>query len=413
MNRVRHTAEMMDRQYVPAARVANDVERSALSTRLSALYYSFISDEGRLARYRENIAKVQENLKVATDLANEQNISWLRDNARKATEAATEYDKQSINLVAAIATMRREEDTSLVNSKNFMDACRTYIKAKETRIEELAKLSDTKVADILALNKQIEIVNAIIDEGNAIIIGTWYAIANRSPEHFLQTQKRFAVVDSHLKALSELTQDPKDLELIRQNADAGKADSMMGESKKVVGDGAKAVDQVAKAIAEIKQSAGQTAKIIKTFVGIEESSAKVATLVSEIAAASKEQAQGIEQVNTGVAEMDKVVQQNAANAEESASASEVLSSQAEELKAMVEQLLVMVGGSARGQQFGAHPAVRPAARPSAKHHLAATPSARPSARKSPTAKAPARQIAARSARAEEVIPLDDDDLSQF
>ena len=82
----------------------------------------------------------------------------------------------------------------------------------------------------------------------------------------------------------------------------------------------------------------------RTFSGIQDTSGKVASLVSEIAAASKEQALGIEQVNTGVGEMDKVVQQNAVNAEESASASEELSSQAQALRGLIDELSTMVGG---------------------------------------------------------------------
>ncbi len=254
--------------------------------------------------------------------------------------------------------------------------------------------------------------------------------------------------------------------MTRQNADnAGKADVLMGATKKVVGEGAKAVGQVSGAIELIKNSARETAKIIKTideiafqtnllalnaaveaarageagkgfgvvaeevrnlarraaeaarttselietsqknadtsvamvenltktFVGIEESSGKVATLVSEIAAASKEQAQGIEQVNTGVAEMDKVVQRNAANAEESAAASEELSGQAQELDTMVAELMVMVGGQRRAQD-------------------------RPAANK-PAAKAAPKPLASKEpsnvAHPEEVIPLDDDELSKF
>jgi methyl-accepting chemotaxis protein len=150
--------------------------------------------------------------------------------------------------------------------------------------------------------------------------------------------------------------------------------------------------------------------LTKTFTGIEESSNKVATLISEIAAASKEQAQGIEQVNTGVAEMDKVVQQNAANAEESASASEELSSQAQELNAMVADLLAIVGGAAQSQKgYGA------SARPGPQRQLSTYhPSpARSSNPQQP--KAPAKQlgVSSKAAKPEEVIPLDDDDLSQF
>ncbi len=156
--------------------------------------------------------------------------------------------------------------------------------------------------------------------------------------------------------------------------------------------------------------------LTKTFVGIEESSGKVGTLVSEIAAASKEQAQGIEQVNTGVAEMDKVVQQNAANAEESASASEELSGQAEELKVMVGDLMAIVGGHADASQ----PAVRagrPVARQATHQAHAALASHAPTAHK-PAAKAAPKQLASKAAPSkathpEEVIPLDDDELSKF
>ncbi len=153
--------------------------------------------------------------------------------------------------------------------------------------------------------------------------------------------------------------------------------------------------------------------LTKTFVGIEESSGKVGTLVSEIAAASKEQAQGIEQVNTGVAEMDKVVQENAANAEESASASEELSSQAEELKVMVGDLMAIVGGSVGNSQPTAR-AARPVARQQTHHALA---SHAPAAHKPAGAKTAPKQLASKApskvAHPEEVIPLDDDELSKF
>ena len=80
------------------------------------------------------------------------------------------------------------------------------------------------------------------------------------------------------------------------------------------------------------------------FRKVAESTAKVGSLVSEIAGASKEQSSGIEQVNIAISEMDKVVQQNAANAEESASASEEMNAQAEQLKDYVGELVMMVKG---------------------------------------------------------------------
>jgi len=72
---------------------------------------------------------------------------------------------------------------------------------------------------------------------------------------------------------------------------------------------------------------------------------KMGELVGEIAAASNEQAQGVEQINRAVNEMDKVVQKNAANAEESASASEEMSAQAEHMKDFIQELVAIVGAN--------------------------------------------------------------------
>ncbi len=82
----------------------------------------------------------------------------------------------------------------------------------------------------------------------------------------------------------------------------------------------------------------------ESFVAIQESSKRVASLISEIAAASREQSEGITQVNTAVAEMDKVVQQNAATAEESSAASEELSSQSQALNDLIANLQLLIDG---------------------------------------------------------------------
>jgi len=131
---------------------------------------------------------------------------------------------------------------------------------------------------------------------------------------------------------------------------------------------------------------------------IAEGSKKVNDLVSEIAAASREQAQGIDQVQTAVAQLDTVTQKNAANAEESASASEELSSQAEELNGMVEELQKMVRGA------GAEAA------PSGKLEYAR--SAGPK-KVQPKVRRPQPQVQSTQDSADDVIPMDDKELSEF
>lgn len=101
-------------------------------------------------------------------------------------------------------------------------------------------------------------------------------------------------------------------------------------------------------VKKVKDGSQLVTRTNEAFVEVAKSSAKVGSLVAEIAAASNEQAQGIDQVNKAVAEMDKVVQQNAANAEESASASEEMNAQAQEMKGFVEELATLVGGHVNG-----------------------------------------------------------------
>jgi len=102
---------------------------------------------------------------------------------------------------------------------------------------------------------------------------------------------------------------------------------------------------VEQTVSRINQGSDLVSKTQTGFKEITESAQKVASLVSEIAAASSEQSQGIDQVNIAMGQMDRVVQQSAANAEEGAAASEELSAQAENMKDIVNGLVVLITGS--------------------------------------------------------------------
>jgi methyl-accepting chemotaxis protein len=79
-----------------------------------------------------------------------------------------------------------------------------------------------------------------------------------------------------------------------------------------------------------------------------EISAKIGSIIDEIATASQEQSHGIEQINKAITEMDKVTQQTAAHAEESTNSSEEMTSQAEKLKLFVQDLSVLISGNSNG-----------------------------------------------------------------
>jgi methyl-accepting chemotaxis protein len=152
-------------------------------------------------------------------------------------------------------------------------------------------------------------------------------------------------------------------------------------------------------VKKVKEGSELVARTNGAFSEVSKSAARVADLVSEIAAASSEQAQGIDQINKAVAEMDKVTQQTAANAEESASASEEMNAQAAQMKQIAEELHVIVEGDAsRADVVTAAPA---ASRTALKKAL----SFKGLIKKT--------DAAAKDVRPEAVIPLDDKDFKNF
>ena len=153
-------------------------------------------------------------------------------------------------------------------------------------------------------------------------------------------------------------------------------------------------------VQKVKDGGGLVATTNDAFTQVAESAAKVGELVGEIAAASNEQAQGIGQVNTAVTEMDKIVQQNAANAEESASASEEINAQAEQMKGFVEDLEALVGGNAKNKSKDAHTKVK-------------TPKALTGQAVAVPVKKAVLAHNAKEIDPDQVIPMDDEDFSEF
>ncbi len=218
-----------------------------------------------------------------TSAAIEQMAAMTRQNADNASQA----DKLMI-----------ETKTSVTSGVEAMNQMAKAIEDIKTSSVETAKIM--KTIDEIAFQTNLLALNAAVEASRAGEAG-----------------KGFAVVAEEVRNLA------------RRSAEAASSTADLIEASQNSSDMGVAV----------------STKVAGALNAIQESAAKVAALVAEIAAASKEQAQGLDQINTATSEMDKVVQQNAANAEESASAAEELSSQAQELNAMVEALNSLVNGA--------------------------------------------------------------------
>ena len=195
--------------------------------------------------------------------------------------------------------------------------------------------------------------------------------------------------------------------------DAGKGFAVVAEEvRNLAQRSAEAAKNTSALIEESQQNAengvtvsNEVAELLEQIAGGVQ---KVTELIGEVTAASNEQAQGIDQVNSAVTQMDQVTQSNAANSEEAASASEELSAQASELNEMVFTLAKIVGGNSsngNGKTNG---------KPTRKRLQIAGAAKQGSAGGAgPTRALIGHDRSGQVVHPEQVIPLDEDDTTDF
>lgn len=169
-------------------------------------------------------------------------------------------------------------------------------------------------------------------------------------------------------------------------------------------------DLIQGTVEKIKEGSRIVSKTSNEFAEVTKSSSKVAELVGQIAAASLEQSQGIEQVSTAVAEMDKVTQQNAANSEQSASAAEEMNNQAEKMKEFVDRLVDIVGTKVNYSEEESYDNSSAAFSSAAASQPVQNGNYFPEEYERKTQPGISRK---NEITPDQIIPLDDDDLSSF
>jgi len=286
--------------------------------------------------------------------------------------ASLEETSSSLEEMGAMTKQNAENagmsDTLMKEANQIVSRANDSMKQLTSSMEEISKASEEtskiiKTIDEIAFQTNLLALNAAVEAARAGEAGSG-----------------FAVVADEVRNLA------------LRAADAAKNTAVLIEGTvKRVQDGLELVTKTDEDFSEVTTSTG-----------------KLAELIGEIAAASTEQAQGVVQVNGAVQQMDKLTQQNAANAEESASAAEELNAQSEQMKGFVYDLTRVVGGSSygkaeksRGLMTGKNKLVN--SKPAAK---STPPERKPSGREAAVAES-------RKLQPEQVIPMDDDDFSDF
>jgi methyl-accepting chemotaxis protein len=278
-------------------------------------------------------------------------------------EQMSSMTKQNASNAAEADSRAKEASEAARQSAAAMERMQEAIGKIKTSSEETAKI--IKTIDEIAFQTNLLALNAAVEAARAGDAGKGFAVVAEEVRNLAQRSAEAARSTSELIAQSQ------------QNADNGVAVS----------------EEVGETLSRIRQ-------------GIE----KVTSLVNEVNAASGEQAQGIDQINTAMAQMDQVTQATAASSEEGASAAEELGAQAEEMMKVVKDLAALVGGAqgTRERTSATYAAPRPYTK-----RPAVTQAAGQGNGHGATRVKRAVPAAAGARKAQEVLPLDDDDLADF
>jgi len=331
---------------------------------------------GEYARMKDNINMVVQNLDDAlchvgeavnqVSTASGQISNGAQALAEGANSQASSLEEISSSL-EEISSMTKHNADNSSQAKNLMTEASASISEADEAMKRMAeaireiKTSSDNTAKIL------KTIDGIASQTNLLALNAAVEAARAG-----EAGKGFAVVAEEVRSLAM-----RSAEAAKNTAD------MIEESVRNAESGVKITEDVARALE-------------KTV----ERSAKVNGLVADVAAASNEQSIGIEQVNTAVAQMNHVTQETAANTEESASAAEELSAQAAELANLVggfslsgSDTLAHRSGGTGIRQTQTMPAI--------------------SAKTRTNMPAVTKSVPAVGRKSSSIIPLDDDDLTDF
>jgi len=304
---------------------------------------------GDYAKMKNNINTVVENLEEA----NSQILNSAQSLAESSNEQASSLEEVSASLEEIASTTKQNADNSN-QAKILAGQARTAANEGDTSMKKMAEAIREIKQSSDNTAKIIKSIDDIAFQTNLLALNAAVEAARAG-----EAGKGFAVVAEEVRNLA------------MRSADAAQnTANMIEESVKNADGGVKITEEVAKSLNQIVD------RIVK-----------VGDLITEIATASNEQAQGVDQVNIAVAQISQATQSS--------------SREAEELAEMARAFKLSESGKAHS--MGGRRGGSPLPHPKQQHlHVAALPD-----------KSAKKAIPAKSVTAEDVIPLDDDELHDF
>jgi methyl-accepting chemotaxis protein len=324
---IQYQESLTDQTAVQANRDYQAVLWTLIGIGISALVSGMLIAFGLTTRVTRTLHRVIDGLNESAEQvvsASGQIASGSQSLAEGSTEQAASLEETS-SAIEQISGMTKQNAQHADQADSLMKATVSVMEEADTAMKELTRSMQEITQASEETSKIVKSIDEIAFQTNLLALNAAVEAARAG-----EAGAGFAVVADEVRNLA------------MRAAEAAKNTAGLIETT----------------VRKIMDGSGMVLKTNSAFDKMAGSSANVAQLVAEIAAASREQAMGIEQMNRAIAEMEKVVQQNAANAEENAAASEEMNGQAAQMEMFVKDLIAIVGvngnsGNSNGIRQGA------------------------------------------------------------
>ncbi len=220
MKRVASHATVMAVEKVPAARVANNVERSALLTMYAVRGYAYTEQDTFLKEGQDHLKEVTKYLDEALALsAKSATLGALNTAAGKAQKATNEYASLLTQTVAKTEEVSLQQKAMNEEAAKFMKITTDFLAGQNASMTSDIEKKLDEVA-LKERHQKITLCNDIIELGNECRLTAWKSVAERDPKLIQDIQGNFDQINQKLETLRPITKQAVNIQQIEETKKA-------------------------------------------------------------------------------------------------------------------------------------------------------------------------------------------------
>ncbi|MDM8525015.1 HAMP domain-containing methyl-accepting chemotaxis protein [Desulfococcaceae bacterium HSG8] len=219
-NRVRSESKILAEEYLPEVELAANIERYSLLAMYEMRGYALSNEKEYHERGLSYLEKIKKYLPGARELAvSHEHLVKLRQEIDTIDKEVKKYEKLVDKTDEKNVAIKKNQDILDTSAAIYMRNCYEYLESQNKKAEREIRSSET--ANLLNRLKKIDLVNDIIDLGNAARVANFKSQARRDPGFIQHILKNFDAIEKKLDEIRSVTTREIDLQRLEKIRESG------------------------------------------------------------------------------------------------------------------------------------------------------------------------------------------------